>query len=338
MSADNATPIFELRGVGKQYNGHTSVLRRLAGKASFTHAVRGVDLVVGRSEVLGIIGESGSGKSTLGYLLANLEDATSGSLLYCGKDVSCMNAADRRQFRKRVQIVFQDSMSSLNPRRLVQSAVLDALRLAGVPRAKRAGCLEELAELVGLASKHLRSYPHELSGGQRQRIGIARALAMRPEVLIADEPVSALDVSLQGQIINLLMSIRRQLGLTVILISHDLAVVRSVSDRVAVMFAGRLVEWGPTGRVTAEPRHPYTRDLVASVPRGIPSARPLPLSFASGSDDIAPPLVGGCPYATRCGLAHEGCREAFPGASYSADGHGVACHRACANDSGESNE
>lgn len=324
--ADNTVPIFELQSVDKRFGGRPSLMQWLTGHAPTTHAVQSVSFSVRQTEVLGIIGESGSGKSTLGYLLANLEVPTSGSILFHGAEIATMDAVRKRQFRKSVQVIFQDSMSSLNPRRRVDSAVRDALRLSGVPRKQRSERTREIADLVGLSASHLQSYPHELSGGQRQRIGIARALAMGPEVIVADEPVSALDVSLQGQIINLLMDLRRKLGLTIVLISHDLAVVRNVSDRVGVMFGGRLVEWGDTDTIISNPKHPYTNELIASVPKGIAATRTLASISEERSADAGVLPESGCPYANRCGRVMPACRLTFPELAPLVDLHRVACH------------
>jgi ABC-type oligopeptide transport system ATPase subunit len=232
-------------------------------------AVADASLQIRRGEVFGLIGESGSGKSTLGYLLGGIERPTSGSIKFCGALLETMARTERRRFRQKTQIVFQDSGAALNPRRKIGSTLQDSLRLAGVPRSEREARLNGILQMVGLAAEHASRYPHQLSGGQRQRVGIARALAMTPDVLIADEPVSALDVSVQAQIINLLLDLRTKLGLTIVLISHDIGVVAHATDRVAVMHRGKIVETGSTAEVIHEPKHPYTRALISAVPKGL---------------------------------------------------------------------
>lgn len=261
--------IFEAENVSKIYSVSRSLLQRFRSTHEGVRAVDSVSLNVRKGEVLGIIGESGSGKTTLGFLLANLEPISCGVIRYCSKPLELMNRQERSNFRRKVQVVFQDSSSALNPRRSVNSALKDSLRLGGTPVGNRDAAVAELLVSVGLSTEHGRRYPHQLSGGQRQRVGIARALAMKPEVIVADEPVSALDVSLQGQIINLLMRLQAELNLTVILISHDIAVVRHVCHRVAVMYGGKLVELGETSQVVDNPQHDYTKRLIAAVPKGL---------------------------------------------------------------------
>jgi ABC-type oligopeptide transport system ATPase subunit len=234
-------------------------------------AVANVCLEINEGEVFGVIGESGSGKSTLGYMLADIEPPSVGTIRFRGTPIKGMSRRERQHFRQKVQVVFQDSGSALNPRRKIGAILKDSLRLRGVPRDQRNGEMKELLVSVGLAMQHANRYPHQLSGGQRQRVGIARALAMQPEVLIADEPAPALDVSVQGQILNLLLDLRAKLNLTIVLISHDIAVVNHVSDRIAVMCMGEVVEAGVAAEVIHAPRHPYTRSLVCAVPKGIES-------------------------------------------------------------------
>jgi len=324
MSGKAEVRVFELDSISKQFRGRASLLDRLRRRVPITYAVQSVSLTVIEHEVLGIIGESGSGKSTLGYLCANLESPSSGTIRFHRKAIGEMGSEQRKDFRRKVQVIFQDSTSSLNPRRRVLYTITDALRLAGVPRERRTKRTSELAELVGLSTSQLRSYPHELSGGQRQRIGIARALAMNPEVLIADEPVSALDVSLQGQILNLLMDLRKQFGLTIVLISHDIAVVKNVSDRICVMYGGRMVEAGAADQVIRCPKHPYTKDLIASVPKGVPGTRPDLERAENGQIDHS--VSEGCPYTNRCANVMAHCRSGFPDRAYVGENHWVACN------------
>ena len=261
-------PLFELQDVSK-----TFPLARpyfpFGRKRSEIRAVSNVSLQINHGEVFGVIGESGSGKSTLGFLMGGIERPSSGSMMFCGKALDAMDRRDRNRFCRTTQLVFQDLASALNPRRKVRAALRDSLRLAGVPRVQRDGAVKSILHLVGLSDEHGLRYPHQLSGGQRQRVGIARALAMEPSVLIADEPVSALDVSVQAQIINLLLDLREKLNLSIVLISHDIAVVAHSTDRVAVMRQGEIVEMGVAHDVIHSPQHPYTRALISAVPKGL---------------------------------------------------------------------
>jgi ABC-type oligopeptide transport system ATPase subunit len=263
-----SVPLFAVENVCKTFALRRSPLR-WGRPADEVRAVADVNLEICEGEVFGIIGESGSGKTTLGFALGDIEAPSAGNIKFRGESLHDMSRRQRRRFRQKVQVVFQDSGSALNPRRKVGAILRDSLRLRGLPREHRERAMEELLVSVGLSMQHAGRYPHQLSGGQRQRIGIARALAMQPEVLIADEPASALDVSVQGQIINLLLELRRKLNLTIILISHDIAIVHHVSDRIAVMCAGEIVETGSASDVIKAPRHPYTHSLIAAIPRGI---------------------------------------------------------------------
>lgn len=265
--------IFEAENVSKVFSVRRSLLQRFRSTYGGVSAVDSVSLNVREGEVLGIIGESGSGKTTFGFLLANLEPISGGQIRYRSKPLKQMSRQERAKFRRKVQVVFQDSSSALNPRRSINCTLKDSLRLGGTPKRERNAAVADLLVSVGLSADHGRRYPHQLSGGQRQRVGIARALAMRPEVIVADEPVSALDVSLQAQIINLLMRLQAELNLTVILISHDIAVVRHVCHRVAVMYGGKLVELGDTSQVVDNPQHEYTKRLIAAVPKGLAGRR-----------------------------------------------------------------
>ena len=272
MTAD-AAPILELRDIRKEYLLRQGMLARLRGGAKRLAAVDGVSFAVPRGSIFGLVGESGSGKSTLAQIIVRLIEPTSGTLLFHGQDVSGLDKPAARRFRQRVQMVFQDTGSSLNPRKRVRRVLAEALAARGVTGAAAAAELARLMDRVGLDTPLSARFPHELSGGQRQRVGIARALAMAPDLLVADEPVSALDVSLQGQIINLLQEINASLGLSIVLISHDLAVVARVCSTIGVMSRGRIVETGPPSRVLFAPEHPYTRTLLAAVPRGLEGRR-----------------------------------------------------------------
>lgn len=266
-------PVFSVRNVSRHYDVEARTVRAWRRKRTLIRAVDGVSLDVRKDEVLGIIGESGSGKSTLGFMLAGIERMTGGDILFHGRSLGALPGADWKAFRQRVQVVFQDSGSALNPRRRVLKVLCDSLRLKGMPKPLRAELAHELLQKVGLSKEHGQRFPHELSGGQRQRVGIARALAMEPEVLIADEPVSALDVSLQGQIVNLLLDLRSQYQLTIVFISHDIAVINHICGRVAVMHNGRLTEVGSTSDVIRRPQAEYTKRLISAVPKGLAGRR-----------------------------------------------------------------
>jgi len=276
-------------------------------------------------EVFGLVGESGSGKSTLGQVILRLINVTAGTIRYRGEDVTNLAARDLRQFRSRVQMVFQDSHSSLNPRKTVAQALRDPVKLAGVERKRQRDRILELLSQVGLSSTFLDRYPHELSGGQRQRLGIARALAMNPELLVADEPVSSLDVSLQAQTINLLLDLRQKLGLTILFISHDLATVNNVSTRVGVMYAGRIVEIGDPVEVLQKPAHPYTAALLASVPAGL-EGRSKVRSIPIGEPPDPAHLPPGCRFATRCPRVMAVCRTTYPNRTLLSRTHAAECH------------
>ena len=287
MSAD-APPILELRHIRKEYVLRQGMLARLRGGAKPFAAVDDVSFTVPRGSIFGLVGESGSGKSTLAQIIVRLIEPTSGTLLFHGQDVASLDRAATRRFRQGVQMVFQDTGSSLNPRKRVRRVIAEALAARGVTRAAAAAETTRLMNHVGLDTPMLARFPHELSGGQRQRVGIARALAMAPDLLIADEPVSALDVSLQGQIINLLQEINASLGLSIVLISHDLAVVARVCSALGVMSKGHMVESGPPSRVLVAPEHPYTKTLLAAVPSGLKGRRRADSAIAQAAPaDVA---------------------------------------------------
>lgn len=323
MTSAHAPPLLSLRRVGKTYELGGGPVARLLRKHASVAAVADVSLEIAEGEILGLVGESGSGKSTLGRMVARLISPSSGEMTYRGQDVTRLDGSALLPYRRRVQLVFQDTRSSLNPRKRVSRALKEALAARGVPASERDVEAEALFGMVGLAPLLLRRYPHELSGGQRQRVCIARGLAMRPELLVADEPVSALDVSLQGQVINLLMRLRDDLGLTMLFISHDLAVVRRICARIAVMYAGRIVEVGPSDRLMTAPVHPYTQALIEAVPKGLAGRGPRRrLSrFGPGGDKSSE----GCPFQPRCPHAQPVCAGAFPPATHVAANHVAHC-------------
>lgn len=300
---------------------------RLGGGRTL-RALDEVSLDVPRGEVLALVGESGSGKSTLGRCLLRLLKPTRGRVIFDGVDLSQLNRAGLHGFRRRAQPVYQDPYSSLDPRWSVRRTVEEPLHAFGIgSKAERDARVRELLDAVGLSQRHAESRPHELSGGQRQRVAIAAALAPHPDLIVADEPVSALDVLVQAQILNLIAGLQKQFGLTIVFITHDLAVVDHLADQVAVMYLGRIVEAGPTGRVLGTPQHPYTRALIESIPHPDPT-RATEIAQLAGEipSPISPP--SGCHFHPRCPIAADICRVVVP-LLEPADGGGiVACHLA----------
>ena len=317
--------ILEVVDVCKEFPLQQGLLQRALRPGRKVVALDHVDLTVSQGDILGLVGESGSGKSTLAHVILRLLPVTSGRIRYRGQDITWLERGDLRPFRERVQMVFQDTQSSLNPRKTVGQALVDPLRIRGVPTRERIGHAVGLLEQVGLDPHFMGRYPHELSGGQRQRVGISRALAMHPEFLIADEPVSSLDVSLQAQILNLLLKLREDLGLTMVLVSHDLAIVNHISSRVAVMYAGRVVEVGRPSEVLQAPAHPYTQALRASVPEGLEGRRKAKEPLAGDPPDPTN-LPQGCRFVTRCRQAMAICREEYPPAIRLSATHLAECH------------
>jgi peptide/nickel transport system ATP-binding protein len=324
MSAEQ--PLLQARALVKRFAlTRGTVLRRTTGAI---HAVEGVSFSVRRGETLGLVGETGCGKSTTARLAARLIDPTAGEVYFEGENITHLSGRRLKPVRRELQMVFQDPFSSLNPHRRTGAIIAEPFAIHGLhgSRGERRRAVHELMAMVGLDAEHYNRYPHELSGGQRQRVGLARALALRPKLLIADEPVSALDVSIQAQVLNLLRDLQRQLSLTLVLISHDLAVVRHMCDRVAVMYLGRIVELGSAEAIYDAPRHPYTAALLAAVPAERPGAarrERLPLS-GEPPDPANPP--GGCPFHPRCPKARERCAAQEPPLARDATGAGVACH------------
>jgi oligopeptide/dipeptide ABC transporter ATP-binding protein len=299
---------------------HFPVRDALGRGRGAVRAVDGVSLAVAEGSVLAIVGESGCGKSTLGRLALRLIEADRGAIRFAGEDLGRLSAAALRARRRDMQLIFQDPFASLDPRMTVEDAVAEPLILHRiVPKARIRDRVAEMLARVGLRPELARRWPHEFSGGQRQRIAIARALASQPRLVIGDEPVSALDVSVQAQVVNLLQDLIRELGLTFVLISHDLGIVRHIADRVAVMYLGRIVEEGPAASLFASPRHPYTRALLAAVPGQGMASPPLEGDVPS---PIAPPP--GCRFHTRCPYAAERCRIEVPLLEGAA--HRAACH------------
>jgi peptide/nickel transport system ATP-binding protein len=301
-------------------------LTRHFGRApELVRAVDGVSFEVARGEVLGLVGESGSGKSTIGRLALRLLGPTAGSIEFNGEDITATPERRLKPFRRRAQMVFQDPYASLNPRLRVRDIVGEALDAHGLARgAARRQRIAELLHVVGLQPAHMSRYPHEFSGGQRQRIGIARALAVEPDLIVADEPVSALDVSVQAQVLNLMQDLRRRFALSMLFISHDLDVVELMCDRIAVLYLGRIMEIGPTAAIVGRSKHPYTRALIAASPKADPEA-PRRRNVLHG--DMASPLAppSGCVFRTRCASATELCANETP-ALRGEGAHQFACH------------
>jgi oligopeptide/dipeptide ABC transporter ATP-binding protein len=310
MRADNA--LLRLENVHKHFPVEVGAL--LSRGHEFVYAVDGVDLQVRRGETLGLVGETGCGKSTLARCIARLHDVTSGSVWFEGQDITRVSRRAMRPLRREIQMIFQDPYGSLNPRRRVGSIIGDPFAIHSVasgPERKRR--VQELMEVVGLNPEHYNRFPAEFSGGQRQRIGVARALALRPRLLICDEPVSALDVSIQAQIINLLADLQQEFDLTYLFISHDLSVVRHVSDRIAVMYLGKIVETAPTRELFLTPRHPYTRALLSALPVPDPDMSDSQQRIILAGDmpsPVAPP--SGCRFHTRCPKARTDCVRREP--------------------------
>jgi oligopeptide/dipeptide ABC transporter ATP-binding protein len=319
-------PLIRLAGV-KKYFPITQgiILQREIGRV---HAVDGVDLEVYPGETLGVVGETGCGKSTLGRMACRLLDVTEGTVEFDGRDVTNLKGKALRAFRRQVQMIFQDPYSSLNPRKRIGAIIGDPFQIHGIADGReRKLRVQELMEVVGLNPEHYNRFPAEFSGGQRQRIGVARALALRPKLIICDEPVSALDVSIQAQVINLLEDLQNEFNLTYIFIAHDLSVVRHVSDRVAVMYLGKVVELSDAKRLYAEPKHPYTGALLSAVPVADPDEaekRERVILYGDVPSPIDPP--SGCRFHPRCPKAQDRCVSEEPPLEQKASGDLAACH------------
>jgi oligopeptide/dipeptide ABC transporter ATP-binding protein len=325
-SSSERAPLLQVRDLEK----HFPIRRGLFGRSSGRlRAVDGVSFDVARGETLGLVGESGSGKTTTGRAILRLIEPTAGTILFDQVDVRALDRDGLRRLRRRAQIVFQDPFGSLNPRMTVGQAIREVLDVHRLARDNPARRVDQLLDLVGLPAEHASRYPHEFSGGQRQRIGIARALAVEPDFIICDEPVSALDVSVQAQVLNLLRNLQQRLGLAYLFIAHDLAVVRHVSDRIAVMYLGRIVEIGSAREVSASPAHPYTRALLSAVPEPVSPARRSRRSRIVLAGDVPDPAAPppGCPFHPRCPhpLRDIECTRVRPVLEEKAPGQFAAC-------------
>ncbi len=325
MNGSGERDLLEVRDLYKYFPINAGVFSRHVGDVK---AVDGIDFSIKRGETLGLVGESGSGKTTAGRVVLRLLPATKGEVFFEGRDIQLLGREEVRKLRKEMQIIFQDPYASLNPRMTVGDIIGEPLRIHGLARGKDADeRVQQLLRLVGLQPYHANRYPHEFSGGQRQRVGIARALAVSPKFIVADEPVSALDVSIQAQVINLLQDLQQQFGLTFLFIAHDLSVVRHISTRVAVMYVGKIVEIADRDDLYENPLHPYTRALLSAIPIPDPSQaanRKRIILTGDIPSPVNPPA--GCRFHTRCPVAFDRCRVEVPALNTYAPGHVAACH------------
>ncbi len=316
-------PLLEVKGLKKYFPIKTGLLNKTVGNVK---AVDGVDLHVYPGETLGIVGESGCGKSTTGRSILRLQNPSAGEVWFNGRDLATLKKEEMRQVRRDLQIIFQDPYASLNPRKTVKQTLLEPLEVHGIGTAKeRLKTVEEMIEIVGLSKEHLNRHPHDFSGGQRQRIGIARALVLKPKLIIADEPVSALDVSIQSQILNLLKDLKKEFNLTLIFISHDLSVVKHICDRIAVMYLGRIVEIADKRTLFNNPSHPYTQALLSALPVANPNLKRDRIILQGDLPSPANPPTG-CTFHPRCRHAIDICKTNTVDLRDIGEGQLVSCH------------
>jgi len=322
MNTSGNGNLLEVRGLKKHFPIRRGVFSRVSG---YVRAVDGVDLTLRRGETLGLVGESGSGKTTTGRCILRLMEPTGGSIRFEGEDLLSLSPSGMRKMRREMQVIFQDPYGSLNPRMKVGSIVGEPLAIHRIARgAEREDQVRELLKRVGLEPSAMGRYPHEFSGGQRQRIGIARALALRPKLIICDEPVSALDVSIQAQVVNLLMDLQEEFSLTYLFIAHDLSVVEHISDRVAVMYLGKIVEVADAATLYRDPKHPYTKALLSAIPVPDPESRPRRILLKGDLPSPASPPTG-CAFHPRCPVAVESCSREEPPLLDLGGGHQASC-------------
>lgn len=314
--------MIKLDGLKKYFSISKGLIKKTT---TYVKAVDDISLEIKQGEIVGLVGESGSGKTTLARVVLNLTKMTGGNVIIDGIDMSKVTKAQMKQLRSEIAVVFQDPASNLNPRQTVESSIMRPMIIHGVPKAEAKQKAKEVLEMVKMDQRYLDSYPHQLSGGQLQRIAIARALALNPKIMILDEPTSALDVSVQAQILNLLLDLQEQLNLTYLVITHDLNVIKYISDKIAVMYLGRLVEFGPTLEIAEHAKHPYTRGLLNAAPILDPNLRDREKEVMGGDPGSLIKIGAGCRFCDRCKYATEECRTTMPEDIIVAPGHQVAC-------------
>ena len=322
IAATTDNNVIEIIDLKKYFALHGGLF---AGKSRYVRAIDGLSINIGRAEIVGLVGESGSGKTTLARVILNLIKPTNGRVIINGVDMARATKSEMSQIREKVSVVFQDPASNLNPRQTLESSIIRPMVIHGKPKAAAREKARETMNMVKMDEQYLRNYPHQLSGGQLQRIAIARALALEPQVMILDEPTSALDISVQAQVLNLLLDLQEGMGLTYLIITHDLNVIRYFSDRVAVMYLGKIVEYGSTAEVTNRPKHPYTQGLMAASPVLDPGLRDQRKILMSGEPGSILDLPPGCRFSPRCGQALECCKKADPPETEVAPNHVVSC-------------
>ena len=314
--------MIKLDGLKKYFSISKGLVKKTT---TYVKAVDDISLEIGEGEIVGLVGESGSGKTTLARVILNLTKMTGGNITINGIDLKNASKAEMKQLRSEIAVVFQDPASNLNPRQTVESSIMRPMIIHGVPRAEAKQKAKEVLEMVKMDQRYLDSFPHQLSGGQLQRIAIARALGLNPKVMILDEPTSALDVSVQAQILNLLLDLQEQLNLTYLVITHDLNVIKYISDKIAVMYLGRLVEFGPTLEIAEHAKHPYTRGLLNAAPILDPNLRDRKKEVMGGDPGSLINIGAGCRFCDRCKYATEECKTTMPEDTIVAPGHQVSC-------------